>query len=262
MGSAAAPVDSLAGVPVTWRRALAAAARADDAQQPLRALLRDFGFDGLSAIVLAPAAGGRERVCALWCTRGAAWRRRYRDLGLCEHDPRVTLTRRRLSPIIWDAPDLAGDAAVLPFVAEAAREGIRCGVSVAFRDGPVTRTVVAFDSARSPIGEVRCAAMIAALGDLMLLAAAAHEVVLAPRFASLSVPGGRAAHGLTRRERECLHLASRGLTSGDMGSRLGIAERTVNFHMQNLLRKLQAQNRSEAIARAVARGVLQAGGGA
>ena len=64
---------------------------------------------------------------------------------------------------------------------------------------------------------------------------------------------------LTHRERQCLGMAANGLTSGDIGGKLGIAERTVNFHMGNVLRKMEALNRAEAIAKALARGVLQAG---
>lgn len=52
-------------------------------------------------------------------------------------------------------------------------------------------------------------------------------------------------------------MATKGLTSGDIGGKLGIAERTVNFHIGNVLRKMEALNRPEAIAKAVARGVLQ-----
>jgi DNA-binding CsgD family transcriptional regulator len=54
-------------------------------------------------------------------------------------------------------------------------------------------------------------------------------------------------------------MAANGMTSGDIGGKLGIAERTVNFHMRNVLRKLDALNRPEAIAKALTRGVLQSG---
>ena len=69
-------------------------------------------------------------------------------------------------------------------------------------------------------------------------------------------PGAR---GLTARERQCLRMAANGLTSGDIGGKLGISERTVNFHMRNVLRKLDALNRPEAIAKALTRGLLPSG---
>ena len=42
-------------------------------------------------------------------------------------------------------------------------------------------------------------------------------------------------------------LSARGQTSADIGNKLGIKARTVNFHMGKILRKLNAVNRQEAI---------------
>lgn len=55
---------------------------------------------------------------------------------------------------------------------------------------------------------------------------------------------------LSGRELECLNLSARGQTSADIGLKLGITTRTVNFHFSNILRKLNAMNRQEAIAKA------------
>jgi DNA-binding CsgD family transcriptional regulator len=46
------------------------------------------------------------------------------------------------------------------------------------------------------------------------------------------------------------------LTGSDIGVKLGISERTVNFHFGNILSKLDALNRNEAIAMAVRRGLI------
>jgi len=55
---------------------------------------------------------------------------------------------------------------------------------------------------------------------------------------------------LTRRELECLHWASLGKTSWEIGSILGITERTVNFHIRNACDKLQVRGRQAAITAA------------
>jgi DNA-binding CsgD family transcriptional regulator len=62
---------------------------------------------------------------------------------------------------------------------------------------------------------------------------------------------------LTERESECLALAANGMTSGDISVKLGISERTANFHFGNIISKLQVLNRGEAIARAVALGLYR-----
>ena len=53
---------------------------------------------------------------------------------------------------------------------------------------------------------------------------------------------------LTGRERECLQYAAEGLTNRAIGQRLGVAERTIKFHFENILRKLRASSRGEAVA--------------
>ena len=61
---------------------------------------------------------------------------------------------------------------------------------------------------------------------------------------------------LTDTERECLALSARGQTSADIAQKLGIKPRTVNFHFSKVLRKLNALNRQEAIAKAYSANLL------
>jgi NarL family two-component system response regulator LiaR len=56
-------------------------------------------------------------------------------------------------------------------------------------------------------------------------------------------PGGE----LTQRERELLALMARGLSNQEICLRLAIAMPTVKFHVTNILAKLQADNRTEAV---------------
>jgi len=55
---------------------------------------------------------------------------------------------------------------------------------------------------------------------------------------------------LSDRERSCLSLAAKGQTSRDIADKLGINQRTVDFHFANIVRKLDVLNRQEAIAKA------------
>lgn len=56
---------------------------------------------------------------------------------------------------------------------------------------------------------------------------------------------------LTGREQEVLRSVKLGRTSRDAAASLGISERTVKFHMANILRKLKAGNRAQALAIAI-----------
>ncbi len=61
---------------------------------------------------------------------------------------------------------------------------------------------------------------------------------------------------LTERELDVLRLVARGWTNARIAKELGIAERTVAYHLENVLRKLEVSNRTEAAVKATRRGWL------
>jgi DNA-binding NarL/FixJ family response regulator len=62
---------------------------------------------------------------------------------------------------------------------------------------------------------------------------------------------------LTPRELEVLRLIRDGYRNKQIADKLAIAETTVNFHIKNLVDKLQANDRTHAVTIAVRRGLLQ-----
>jgi DNA-binding NarL/FixJ family response regulator len=61
---------------------------------------------------------------------------------------------------------------------------------------------------------------------------------------------------LTPREMEVLRLLAEGLPNRKIGERLSINERTVKYHVAAILAKLEAANRTEAVMRAIQRGLI------
>lgn len=61
---------------------------------------------------------------------------------------------------------------------------------------------------------------------------------------------------LTQRELEVLRWVAKGLTGAGVAEKLGISERTIAYHVENLLRKLEVSNRTEAVVEAIGRGWL------
>lgn len=61
---------------------------------------------------------------------------------------------------------------------------------------------------------------------------------------------------LTPREAEVLALVAQGLTNRQIGARLFISEKTASVHVSNILAKLSASGRAEAVAIAADRGLL------
>jgi len=61
---------------------------------------------------------------------------------------------------------------------------------------------------------------------------------------------------LTRRERDVMALVAEGLTNRAIGERLFIAEKTASVHVSNVLAKLGASGRAEAVAIVTRNGLL------
>ncbi|HEY0798927.1 MAG TPA: response regulator transcription factor, partial [Candidatus Baltobacteraceae bacterium] len=61
---------------------------------------------------------------------------------------------------------------------------------------------------------------------------------------------------LTEREREILVLLTEGLSNRAIAERLSIAQRTVKFHVGEILARLGAESRAQAVALAKARGIV------
>lgn len=61
---------------------------------------------------------------------------------------------------------------------------------------------------------------------------------------------------LTDREKEILSWLMEGKSSWDIGQILSISERTVKFHVNNICIKLNAVNRTHAVAKAILNKIL------
>ncbi|MCL2647069.1 MAG: response regulator transcription factor [Phycisphaerales bacterium] len=64
-------------------------------------------------------------------------------------------------------------------------------------------------------------------------------------------------HGLTSREQEVLALVARGLSNKQIAAQLGTATGTTKIHIQNILQKLKATDRTEAVTLAIRRGIIR-----
>ena len=56
------------------------------------------------------------------------------------------------------------------------------------------------------------------------------------------------ANGLTERQTEVLRFVAEGLTYREVGERLSLSERTVRFHMTEIISRLHLQNRNQVLA--------------
>ncbi len=91
-------------------------------------------------------------------------------------------------------------------------------------------------------------AAVAMLGEL------ARQALTEARDIALSAaPPTPAPHPFSPREYEVLILVAQGLTNREIAYRLGISDRTVQFHVNTIFNKTGAQSRTEAVALALSR---------
>ncbi|HKJ69922.1 MAG TPA: response regulator transcription factor [bacterium] len=96
----------------------------------------------------------------------------------------------------------------------------------------------------------------------LLKQAAAGEAVFTPHLASqaLLVLSGNeqkeSPDDLTPREREVLQVLASGHSNAGIAEQLHISETTVRFHLRNILAKLQADNRTEAVITALKQHII------
>ena len=194
------------------------------------------------------------------------------------------IVRQGLANALEDEADfqilgLAGSAEeALPLIARVQPDVVLLDLELPGLDGvaaiprlvdaaPATRVLVftAYDTDERVLGAIRAGAKGYLLkGAAVAEIARAVRVVasggsaLEPRVGAKLIDAVRApgAASLTEREREVLRLIAQGLPSKQIARTLNISERTVKFHSSALLRKLGAENRAEAVARAAQRGLL------
>ncbi len=80
---------------------------------------------------------------------------------------------------------------------------------------------------------------------------------LVPREVADRLPEPFAGPALTPREIDVLRLVANGLGNKEIADRLGTASGTVKMHIQNILSKLEASDRTHAVTIAIQRGILQ-----
>jgi len=101
-----------------------------------------------------------------------------------------------------------------------------------------------------PLDNAPARMAVAALGELARQALAEAQDLRD----TLATPLAQQDHPFSPREREVLTLAARGLTNKEIAYRLGVSDRTVQFHMNSVFNKTGASSRTEAAMLALQRG--------
>ncbi|MEM7745499.1 MAG: LuxR C-terminal-related transcriptional regulator [Pseudomonadota bacterium] len=189
-----------------------------------------------------------------WSTTPETWRRRYHEEGLGTHDPEFKReTRLPAAAAIRYADGYPGLGAApgLDRLYEEVRAHGFTGTLFLPEDTGAGRRQMATLNVMTDVPDRSFARWVANEGALIkLMAMAVLPRVRALRHAAEPV--------LSTRETEVLELLAQGHRVARIANLAGMSERTVDFHVANARRKLGARTRDQALALAVAEGLVNA----
>jgi len=223
----------------------------------VQAVVSELGFESFVYGISLAKTHRRDERFYVWGTVPKAWLQEYDQKSYIEIDPRVCYGWDELPPpLIWDATIANGDPKIEHFLNRAAAHGIGSGIAVYLRDD-IGKVMVALSGSERYLTEEKRAAICSTTGRIMHLASLFHWVFV-KQVVARGMPPAQEGHPLSERELSCLQFAAHGMTSKDIGLKLGIKQRTANFHFANIISKLGALNRQEAIATALVHGLISA----
>lgn len=180
----------------------------------------------------------------------ATWVDHYFERSYQSVDPVMAYCAKHIVPIQWQDLKPVTDGLGLRMMNEAGDFGLKSGITM-----PV----------HSPRGEMGILSLTvnqlpktaheitgAALPYIQIFAGYLHEAVRRV-FDLVEDPE---APKLTNREQECLRWVADGKTSWEIAHMLNVSERTVNFHLNNVMSKLDVCSRQHAVGKAAFQGLI------
>jgi DNA-binding CsgD family transcriptional regulator len=177
-----------------------------------------------------------------------AWQLRYVSHSYIGIDPTVRHGLTERLPLVWSADNFEHDGS---FWEDARSFGLNHGWSLPVHSGhgsigmfSLVRGHEKLSNAERDMKEIK----------MVWLAQLAYTV-LSNQLLAQTLP--EASVIPTPREREVLLWAAAGKSNPEIGIILGIDLRTVKFHFENLMRKFNASNRTEATIKAMLLGAIE-----
>ena len=224
-------------------------------QTAVQSIVQGLGFDSFVYGMSLARSHLRDERFYVWGTVSKEWLREYDQQSYIEIDPRVCYGWDKLPPpLVWDASIGGDDPKVQQFLSRAAEYGIGSGLAVYLRDNR-SKIMVAVSCPERQLSEARRVAICSVIGPVMHFASIFHWVFVKGAI-ERGIPPAQQGRALSERETSCLQYAAHGMTSRDIGTKLGIAQRTANFHFANIISKLGVLNRHEAISTAMSHGLI------
>jgi len=211
---------------------------------------RALGFETVSAIAVVDHGIGRSDFVTVDNTP-REFLNVFNDPRAMQRDPVMQHCKRQSLPIIWDQGTYTSQGQG-ELWEEQARYGYHTGIAMALHLPEGKHFMLGVDRDRPLPGDRHELTRVVA--DLQLFAV--HALDAAMRVL-LPVATAADAPALTPRELEALRWTMDGKTAWEVGSILGITERTAVLHLNNAMRKLGSVNKHQAVLKALRLGLIR-----
>lgn len=213
----------------------------------MQRIARELEFEYCAYALRLPLPLSRPRI--VWLNDyDDRWQRRYVDRNYFQVDPTFLQGMKSALPIVWSEKHVRQAP---EFWEEAHAFGIRHGWTQAAHCGGGSVGMLSFARSAGAITRSEMRGKCAAMGQFAQYLHAVMAELLLPRHVQECLAE------ITMREKEVLSWTAEGKTAFEIAKILSLSERTVNFHVNNVVAKLGASNKTHAAAKAVALGLLR-----
>lgn len=214
------------------------------------AFTKRLGFDTVAATVVIDHLLGEAEFITIDNTP-RAYKDAFKNMENGRRDPVMQHCKRQSVPIIWDQMTYVNHGQGDKWE-EQARFGMSNGICLALHMPEGRHFILGVERDRPvPLDPGELTRVVA---DLQLFAVHAQDAairILMPHAADPGLPS------LTPRELEVLRWTMEGKTAWEVGSVLGITERTAALHVNNATHKLGCVNKHQAVLKALRLGLLR-----
>jgi LuxR family transcriptional regulator, quorum-sensing system regulator SolR len=214
--------------------------------QRLVALSRQLDFDYCAYGIRMPLPVTSPRI-VMYNNYPGDWRRIYLERSYVDVDPTVKHGGRSMFPVVW-SDKLFEPAQEL--WEEARSFGLRHGWARSSFGNNGIAGLMTLSRAAEPLSEIELRDKSMMMDWLTQAAHIAMSKCLVPKL----MPELEAK--LSKQEIAVLRWTGEGYCSREIADLMNIAERTVNFHANNAMVKLNASNKTAAVMRAAVLGLL------
>ena len=211
-----------------------------------------MGYDYYRFALILPMSMQRPKV-VLFNQCPASWVQAYALNNMLACDPIIQLARRQTLPIYWNRLDEKArflQEGSMDVMGLAAEFGLRNGISFPLHGAAGENGILSFITRERASSDL----MLESSPILSWMSNYIFEAAI--RIVRQSMREDDPQEPLTERETECLFWASEGKTSWEIATILGISERTVNFHLNQVTNKTDSRNRNQAIAKSISSGII------